>query len=173
MWSSTPQNILSISSKYLTCAPDAASRGATVKLDQVVGARLQTGKRVSISNLNGPRDEPLACGITSNPTSNDVLSRYFIIINNRFRCHRSSTPQKPRKKGRSPCLRSHFPRLVNFDDNPPLCVFAPGVNQSGYRSRFNYYGGVITHTFVHFCKKQCRGQTGKENTSLAILCLLK
>lgn len=89
-----PKNILLVNLQYA----DLVSRGATVKLDQVVGARLQTGKRVSISNLNGPRDESLACGITSNLTSHAVLSRYLIIINNRCRCHRSSTPQKPRKK---------------------------------------------------------------------------
>lgn len=103
MWSPT-LNILLISfkkKKKLACTPavpDLVSGGATVKLDQVVGARLQTGKRVSISNLNGPRDELLACGIKSNSTSHAVLSRYLIIINNRCRCHRSSTAQKPRKK---------------------------------------------------------------------------
>lgn len=167
MWSPTV-NILLISfflkKKKLACTSavlDLVSGGATVKLDQVVGARLQTGKRVSISNLNGPRDELLACGITSNSTSHAVLSRYLIIINNRCRCHRSSTAQKPRKKRRSPCLRSNFPRLVNFDDNPTRCVFAPGVNQSGYCSIFNYYGAVITHIFVHFCKKHAEVKQAK------------
>lgn len=94
IFSQFPKNILLVQLQYA----DLVSRGATVKLDQVVGARLQTGKRVSISNLNGPRDEQLACAITSNSTSHAVLLRYLIRINNRCRCHRSPTPQKPRKK---------------------------------------------------------------------------
>lgn len=145
--------------------------GAIARLDQVVGARLRTGERVSISNLNGPRDEPLACAITSNPTSHAVSSPYLIPISSRCRCQRTSTLQNLRKKERrSPCLRSNFPRLVNFDDKPTLCVFAPGVNQSGYCSIFNYYGAVIAHNICPFLQETCRGQTGKESTSPGILC---
>lgn len=61
---------------HLQCG-DGVNRGAIVWLQQVVGARLWPGKRVSISNPNSPRDEPVACGVTPKPTTYSVCDVFL------------------------------------------------------------------------------------------------
>lgn len=61
---------------YLQCGV-LVSRGATVQLGQVLGARLQSGKRVSISNPNSPRDEPVAGGgVTSKKKKKKTVTAF-------------------------------------------------------------------------------------------------
>lgn len=149
---------------YLQCE-NLVNRGATAQLHQVAGARLQSGKRVSISNPNSPRDELVACGITSKLASYSVVWRYSNINQERCRCHRSWLQStESAKESRPPCLRSSFPRLVNLDDKPTLCVFTPSVNQSRYCITLNYYCAVIAHISdiaSHFCKKHAEVKQAK------------
>lgn len=102
----------------------------------LLGARLQSGKRVSISNPNSPGDVPVACGITSKATSYSVTAFVTLFKHNpgRRRYHRPRLQStESAKKSRPPRPRFSFPRLVNLDDKPTLGLFAAGVDQSGYR----------------------------------------
>lgn len=157
-----------------------ASTGATEQLHQVLGARLQSGKRVSISNPNRPRDEPAAFRITSNPTTYRVFG-----IGNTI--HRRSRPVSfssavltaHRIRGNKVARRVFapvFPRLVHVDDKPTLGLFAAGVDQSDHCITlklllcWNYT--YIWHS-KPFLQEACRGPTGKRNTNLETLCLPK
>lgn len=73
---------------------------------------------------------------------------FFRHIQERYRCLRSWLQStEPAKRSRPPRLRSSFPRLVDLDDKPTLCVFTPVAKQSKYCITLNYHCATLAHIF--------------------------
>lgn len=126
--------------------------------------RVCKGKRVSISNPNSPRDEPVGCGTAPIRDSHTTA----FIHNNYNTIQTTSVYLFPVviKVRYPPRLRSSFsrPGLI-LDNKPSLALLVAGV-----ADHYGYFATLLARIFEI---STCRGPTGKRNTNPEILCSQK